>query len=52
MNNKLPLIKISNSQLGKYCLEMGYKTAQEINNEELILWLESRQKLDVNKHEK
>lgn len=39
MNNKLELVTISNSLLGKYCLEMGYKTAQEINNEELIAWL-------------
>lgn len=51
-NNTKQLIKISNSLLGKYCIELGYKTAQEINNDELIVWLESRQKLDGSKNEK
>lgn len=51
-NNTNPLIKISNSLLGKYCLELGYKTAQEINNDELIIWLKSKQKPDENKNEK
>lgn len=50
--NQSKLVEISNSLLGKYCQELGYKTAQEINNDELIVWLESRQKLDVNKNEK
>ena len=41
--NQAELITISNSLLGKYCQELGYKTAQEVNNQELIIWLKNQQ---------
>ncbi|MBY0245877.1 MAG: hypothetical protein K2Q03_10510 [Sphingobacteriaceae bacterium] len=40
--NQAELVTISNSLLGKYCKELGYKTAQEINNDELIIWLKAQ----------
>ena len=45
--NQAELVTISNSLLGKYCQELGYKTAQEITNEELIVWLEARRETVV-----
>jgi len=43
MKNKLQLVQISNSLLAKYCQELNYKTAQEVNNEELVIWLKNQQ---------
>ena len=43
---KLVEVEISNSLLGKYCQELGQKTAQEVNNQELLIWLKARQEMD------
>lgn len=43
---KVVEIEISNSLLGKYCQELNYKTAQEVNNAELMIWLNSRHEKD------
>lgn len=50
--NKVELVTISNSLLGKYCQELGYKTAQEINNQELVIWLKAQNEKDDVKIEK
>lgn len=39
MPNLKPLIKVSNSQLGKYCQEFNCKTAEVIDLEHLKIWL-------------
>ena len=44
--NQVELVQISNSLLGKYCNELGYKTAQEVNNQELIIWLKAQNEQD------
>lgn len=50
--NQSKLVEISNSLLGKYCQELGYKTAQEVNNQELIIWLKAQNEKDEVKSEK
>lgn len=44
--NQSKLVQISNSLLAKYCQELGYKTAQEVNNQELIIWLKAQNEKD------
>ena len=41
--NQVELVQISNSLLGKNCQELNYQTAQEVNNEEIIIWLKNQQ---------
>ncbi len=34
-------IEVSNTLLSKYCAECNYQTAEEVNSDELRVWLES-----------
>lgn len=52
MTNSKPLIKVSNSQLGKYCQEFNCKTAEVIDLEHLKIWLkEHKPEIELN-HDK
>lgn len=50
--NQVELVQISNSLLGKYCQELNYKTAQEVNNQELIIWIKAQNEKNEVKSEK
>ena len=50
--NQAELITISNSLLGKYCHELGFRTAQEVNTQELVIWLKAQNEKDEVKSEK